>query len=187
VLINITGASDMTLFEVNEAATLVQEAAHEDANIIFGAVVDDTLSAGELRVTVIATGLDDGRMRRDVDRDRSFEPAPYEDLANVTPLHREGADSGPAAEFEAPAPHARAGGGESEIRARSEEDLGAGNPAFVSPFEEDALEVPAFMRKSAESAKPRRDLARFFRRSAEPKPEDEEDRDTPAFQRRLAD
>ncbi len=69
VLINITGGSDMTLFEVNEAATLVQEAAHEDANIIFGAVVDERVAEGELRVTVIATGLDDGRVRggRDLD------------------------------------------------------------------------------------------------------------------------
>ncbi|MBW2696057.1 MAG: cell division protein FtsZ, partial [Deltaproteobacteria bacterium] len=47
VLINITGGPDMTLFEVNEASMLVQEAAHEDANIIFGAVIDEEVPEGE--------------------------------------------------------------------------------------------------------------------------------------------
>ena len=56
VLINITGASNMTLFEVNEASKLIQEEAHEDANIIFGAVIDDTME-DDLRITVIATGF----------------------------------------------------------------------------------------------------------------------------------
>jgi len=57
VLINVTGGSEMTLFEVNEASTMVQTEAHEDANIIFGTVIDDGM-ADELRVTVIATGFD---------------------------------------------------------------------------------------------------------------------------------
>jgi cell division protein FtsZ len=56
ILINITGTSSMTLYEVNAAASLVQEAAHEDANIIFGSVIDDTLGE-KIRVTVIATGF----------------------------------------------------------------------------------------------------------------------------------
>jgi cell division protein FtsZ len=57
VLLNIAGGSDLGLFEVNEAATIISEAAHPDANIIFGAVVDDTLG-DEVRVTVIAAGFD---------------------------------------------------------------------------------------------------------------------------------
>jgi cell division protein FtsZ len=60
VLINITGGADLTLHEVNEAASAVAEAAHTDANIIVGAVLDDTLIE-EIRVTVIATGFDDRR------------------------------------------------------------------------------------------------------------------------------
>jgi cell division protein FtsZ len=60
VLINITGGPDLTLHEVNEAASAVAEAAHEDANIIVGAVVDESLSE-EIRVTVIATGFEDRR------------------------------------------------------------------------------------------------------------------------------
>ncbi|MGH7265121.1 MAG: cell division protein FtsZ [Candidatus Rokuibacteriota bacterium] len=60
VLINITGGADLTLHEVNEAASAVAEAAHDEANIIVGAVVDESL-AEEIRVTVIATGFDDRR------------------------------------------------------------------------------------------------------------------------------
>lgn len=56
VLINITGGSNLTLWEVNEAATIIQEAAGEKVNVIFGMVVDEALSE-ELRVTVIATGF----------------------------------------------------------------------------------------------------------------------------------
>jgi cell division protein FtsZ len=57
ILINITGGPDLTLHEVNEASSLVQNAAHEDANIIFGSVIDPNLT-DEVRITVIATGFD---------------------------------------------------------------------------------------------------------------------------------
>lgn len=57
ILINITGGPDLTLHEVNEASSLIQQAAHEDANIIFGSVIDPNLSE-EVRITVIATGFD---------------------------------------------------------------------------------------------------------------------------------
>ncbi len=57
VLLNISGGSDLGLFEINEAAQLISEAAHAEANIIFGAVIDDALG-DEVRVTVIAAGFD---------------------------------------------------------------------------------------------------------------------------------
>ncbi|MSP19714.1 MAG: cell division protein FtsZ [Bdellovibrionales bacterium] len=56
IIINITGGSDLTLFEVNEASSLITEEAHEDAEIIFGSVIDESLK-DEVRVTVIATGF----------------------------------------------------------------------------------------------------------------------------------
>ena len=59
VLLSISGGSDLGLFEINEAARLVSDAAHPDANIIFGAVIDDTLG-DEVRVTVIAAGFEGG-------------------------------------------------------------------------------------------------------------------------------
>ena len=57
MIINVTGGPDLSLMEVNEASCVIQEAAHEDANIIFGAVVDPSL-AGKVKITVIATGFD---------------------------------------------------------------------------------------------------------------------------------
>jgi len=57
LLINVSGGADISLYDVNEVASLVREEAHEDANIIFGAVIDEKLS-DEIRVTVIATGFD---------------------------------------------------------------------------------------------------------------------------------
>lgn len=58
IIINVTGGPDLSLFEVNEASSLITEAAHEDAEIIFGAVIDESMT-DEIRVTVIATGFND--------------------------------------------------------------------------------------------------------------------------------
>jgi len=65
VIVNVTGGPDMALMEVNEALTIIQEAAHEDANIIFGAVVDPQLH-GRVKITVIATGFDHVRADRSI-------------------------------------------------------------------------------------------------------------------------
>jgi cell division protein FtsZ len=70
VLINITGGPDLTLHEVNEAATLIQEEADDEANIIFGAVVDESMG-DEVRITVIATGFGEAPAARPAPR-----PAP---------------------------------------------------------------------------------------------------------------
>ena len=59
ILINITGSSDITAMEINDACSMIQEAAHEDANIIFGVKFDDNLKE-EIRVTIIATGFEKG-------------------------------------------------------------------------------------------------------------------------------
>jgi cell division protein FtsZ len=77
ILLNITGGSDLGLFEVNEAAEVVTGAADANANVIFGAVIDDNL-AGKVRVTVIATGFDRSlrRERRErVTEEPEREPA----------------------------------------------------------------------------------------------------------------
>lgn len=64
VLINITGGPDLCLHEVNEAASMIQEEAHEDANIIFGAVIDENMG-DEIRITVIATGFGEAKEERE--------------------------------------------------------------------------------------------------------------------------
>jgi cell division protein FtsZ len=80
VLLSIQGGSDLGLFEINEAAQLVANSAAPEANIIFGAVIDDALG-DEVRVTVIAAGIDEGTTRR---------PRPPRATVGLT------ADSGPA-------------------------------------------------------------------------------------------
>jgi cell division protein FtsZ len=133
VLVNITGGPDMKLKEANEAVSLIHEEAHEEANIIFGSVVQENLG-DEIRVTVIATGLSDAsRMRRKSAITESFE--------NVTPLRlplREAAtaESLTEASLEAPRPQAR-------VEANGTND-------FVSPFEEE-YDVPAFIRRTRET------------------------------------
>jgi cell division protein FtsZ len=71
ILINVTGSSSLKLAEVNEASTIIQSAAHEDANIIFGAVLDEKLK-DDLKITVIATGFKNDAPAR---KDRVVTPA----------------------------------------------------------------------------------------------------------------
>jgi cell division protein FtsZ len=184
VLINITGGPDLSLYEVNEASSLIQEAAHEDANIIFGAVIDENIPEGEMRVTVIATGLEGERMRRGRDREITVE-----DGGKIMPLRREpvAIDRAPipAAEraeridhpFAAPEQTSMLPPPPREARELREPSAprvhaapaprAAGGDDWMSPFE-DELDVPTFLRRRGPQ-------------------EDDEDRDSPAFLRRSAD
>ncbi len=83
ILLSITGSRDLSLWEVNEAAKAVAEAAHPDANIIFGAMVDDDLE-DQVWVTVVATGYGDGRPPR-----REREPEQLRPAERRTPALRE--------------------------------------------------------------------------------------------------
>ena len=77
ILLNITGGKDLGLFEVNDAAEIIQNAADPNANIIFGAVIDESMS-DEVRVTVIGTGFDHrpGRSARREARSGAARPRP---------------------------------------------------------------------------------------------------------------
>src|SRR6185369_8719939 len=78
LLVNVTGGGDLTLFEVNEALSIIHEAADEEANIIFGAVLDERMQA-EMKITVIATGFDKASAfvgdQTQATRLRAFPPA----------------------------------------------------------------------------------------------------------------
>jgi cell division protein FtsZ len=76
ILLNISGPADLGLFEVNEAAEVVTSAADQNANVIFGAVIDDALK-GEVRVTVIATGFGAQRRRRARAAGTTPDPSPF--------------------------------------------------------------------------------------------------------------
>jgi cell division protein FtsZ len=151
VLINITGGEDLSLFEVNEASTLIQEAAHEDANIIFGAVIDEQMAKGEMRVTVIATGLDDARVRRSPDIGQRTEPH-----ANVTRLRPESISASSQVETLTPAASRDSQPSQAEFRELSPSQTplhpepGSEKGAdWVSPFD-DELDIPTFLRRSAD-------------------------------------
>src|SRR5690554_827746 len=83
VLLSVQGGSNLGIFEINDAARLVQEAVHPEANIIFGAVIDDTLG-DEVRVTVIAAGFDGGEPIIKKQGHRSTYVDPDDELVTVT-------------------------------------------------------------------------------------------------------
>ena len=112
VLLSVSGGSDLGLFEINEAARLVAEAAHPEANIIFGAVIDDALG-DEVRVTVIAAGFDGGQpgpMKTVTPRAESARPTapavtePVATPAVATPAPKEDPGKSAAREPAAPVP-----------------------------------------------------------------------------------
>ena len=124
ILLNITGGSDVGLFEVNEAAEVVTGAADRNANVIFGAVIDETLG-DEIRVTVIATGFDAGYRRERGVRDRG-ERASSEQTDRTERIER---------------PRRTPAGGPRKRATREQERDSSG---FEIPSE--VLEVPSFLR-----------------------------------------
>jgi len=147
VLLSIQGGSDLGLYEVSEAARLVQEAAHPDANLIFGAIIDDALG-DEVRVTVIAAGFEAGG------------PTPRHDAQQTRPSVQQ-SPSRPAAEPRPAAVQRPA----SQSSARPAGDQGRGAGAFSGGWgapqqqftpsrpvvEEDRREDPAESEQSAPS------------------------------------
>ena len=136
VLLSIYGGSDLGLFEINEAASLVAEAAHPEANIIFGAVIDDTLG-DEVKVTVIAAGFDSGQLPyKKVDVRRELDAAARSPLAaSAIPVgHPGGAASAPAYQSR-PAPPAP-----------TQYSMPSSNGTRASVSLDDDLDVPDFLK-----------------------------------------
>ncbi len=123
VLFNITGGSDLTLFEVNQAAAIIKEAAHPDVNLIFGAVIDPSMG-DKVRITVIATGFDPARSSVPgfLDRGPRGAQKPWE--------------AGQRARAEGPAGAVR----------RVEREETAGHPSWTG--DGDDLDVPPFVRQN---------------------------------------
>ncbi len=94
ILFNITGGPDLTLFEVNQAAAIIKEAAHPDVNLIFGAVIDPEMG-DKVRVTVIATGFDYSGMPRSLSRNTSASVQRPARTAKGVPEPRQQADFAP--------------------------------------------------------------------------------------------
>jgi cell division protein FtsZ len=139
ILFNVTGGSNMTLFEVNQAAAIIKETAHPEVNLIFGAVIDPNMGE-EIRVTVIATGFErTGMPRRTIERPQSSgRPVRSQSSAAGSMSNSINSSSGSApasvpAEVSAQ-PHAAQRSSElSDFQARS--------------FNPEDLDIPAFLRR----------------------------------------
>jgi cell division protein FtsZ len=147
ILINITGSASLKLAEVNEASTIIQSAAHEDANIIFGAVQNERMKE-EVKITVIATGFKNDHPQR---KDRGVSTtqmaissartvSTYQPLQPGVAPRMNGAHGGNGIGMH-PAPVIRT------APARENPSLAAVTEAIKSEIEADDLDVPAFIRK----------------------------------------
>ncbi len=155
VIINVTGGPDMSLTEVSEASSIIQEAAHEDANIIFGAVVDPELT-GKVKITVIATGFDRKGAMRGMPAARMQTPV---DLGAYTTHARATTEPAGAAESAGAASSGQVPG-RIAISRRHPLDLslpmaanGGKPPAITEPMDlelSSPLDVPAFLRRQNE-------------------------------------
>lgn len=142
ILINITGGPDLTLFEVNEASTLIQEAAHEDANIIFGSVIDESLG-DEVRITVIATGFD---ARASFSVDGPLITERKRPTQGTMSFARSAATAAAPVERPAATPRFEAA---PVVTRSTPQRAGLGS---VLSFDEDDLDVPAFQRRAQQQA-----------------------------------
>jgi cell division protein FtsZ len=140
ILINITGSASLKLAEVNEASTIIQSAAHEDANIIFGAVQNERMKE-EVKITVIATGFKNDHPQR---KDRSVSTTQMAISTSRTAAVHQPPHAGAAV-------HINGGVRQPPIvrpaPARENPSLAAVTEAIKTDVEADDLDVPAFIRK----------------------------------------
>jgi cell division GTPase FtsZ len=155
ILFNVTGGSDLGLFEVNEAAEVIKEAADPEANIIFGTVIDDRMR-DEVKVTVIATGFDGSRRAKagravgaegaidaalddrsreilaEIERDRIERQSLEDQMGQPSPFSRSGSDS------------------ETVVRPTERQALPV-RPSLERPsYGETDLDIPSFLRRKNE-------------------------------------
>ena len=141
VLINVTGGPDLCLHEVNEAASMIQEEAHEDANIIFGAVIDESIT-DELRITVIATGFGE------VLKEEEHKPLmPTVTMPSVTPKKKVVHLGTIIDDLDTPTwQRKKQGSDEMETVPLSKVNFTSG----AGPEDEDKYDVPTFLRRQAD-------------------------------------
>jgi cell division protein FtsZ len=150
ILINITGSSSLKLAEVNEASTIIQSAAHEDANIIFGAVQDEKMK-DDLKITVIATGFKNDVPARK-DRTVNSAQAAISNARTASAYQIQAAPPIQRAVNGSPMAHAAHAAAPTRMVAPTREspNLATMTESIKSAVEHDDLDVPAFIRKRGE-------------------------------------
>ncbi len=151
VLLSIAGGSDLGLFEINEAASLVQEAAHIEANIIFGTVIDDSLG-DEVRVTVIAAGFDGGTPARRIETrgNATIGTARAGELSRSTTPATESRPAEPAQPTPASAVERGPAPNYGQPRTTTDPTVASNSRSHIQPPDEDSdddVDVPSFMRR----------------------------------------
>jgi cell division protein FtsZ len=151
ILINITGSSSLKLAEVNEASSIIQGAAHEDANIIFGAVQDERMK-DEVKITVIATGF---KTHHGDHRERMHAAAQAISHARTAAVYEHPdpvVNQRPEASVLAPtARPVAAATTPSPVPQRENSSIADVKSSVKANYEEDDLDVPAFIRKRNEN------------------------------------
>ncbi len=136
VLFNVSGCSDLTMLEINEAANIITESIDPNAKVIFGAVIDDSIRKGEIQITVVATGFDAEKVRE----------TPIEKLSRLTreDFHKKDEERKENPRITFPAKKV-------ETKMIVEEKVPSRTTAFVREEknleEDDELEIPAFIRR----------------------------------------
>jgi cell division protein FtsZ len=138
ILFNVTGGSDMTLFEVNEAAAIIKETAHPDVNLIFGAVVDPSMGE-DIRITVIATGFEQQTSSRT--HARTARRQPSSTGMDAAALFK-GRSSGQPESQRSPTAEAK-----QEPASASAPLSTQPEPFPVRSFDKEDLDIPAFLRR----------------------------------------
>jgi cell division protein FtsZ len=136
VLLSVAGGSDLGIFEISQAAGMVADAVHPEANIIFGAIIDDALG-DEVRITVIAAGFDGGTPPKRRERPAARPQQTQEEVRAAVASRRE---SEPAAAEQAPARQ------EAPAEQQAAVPVGARQHAVPVQYDDDELDVPDFLK-----------------------------------------
>ncbi|MFV0350602.1 MAG: cell division protein FtsZ [Halodesulfovibrio sp.] len=203
VLMNITCSSDLTIEEVSEAAGAIQEAAHEDARIFFGTVFDDNIG-DEMRITVIATGIDTSRAETQGNGSRTMvsggsKVTPMRNSApKAAPAPRAQQQAQPQATAARPAQPAApsmghsmghsAGQGMAPQARRTQEVITRPAPARgLGNFSEEDRNIPAYLRRQGQVAQTAQQAANLHNPGEDDFVFDEDEFEIPSFIRKQAD
>lgn len=139
ILFNITGGSDLSLFEVNEAAAIIKESAHPEVNLIFGAQIDENMG-DEVRITVIATGFEQSRVKTRMDAQQALrqpQPQPVQRQQPQQPQAQQKPPSQPTAPAQQPP----------QVKPATQPQRPMQSDFAARVYDEDDMDIPPFLRK----------------------------------------
>jgi cell division protein FtsZ len=142
ILFNITGGSDLSLFEVNEAAAIIKESAHPEVNMIFGAQIDENMG-DEVRITVIATGFEQSRVKTRMDAQQPLRQPVQRQQPQQQPAQQQPRPAQPPQH--APQQQPQQQPGQQQVKPQQQQPQPGDFSARV--YDEDDMDIPPFLRK----------------------------------------